>query len=137
MTYGRLLSTKLVGEGRWTEALAAATSEIAIQPAEPEAFFNRGQAHAGLHQWEEAIDDYERALRMDASDSALDPETLDDELFFALRTWADHEKGDPARAARILGRYAAILPEGRHTDDVTKWIDKWRGVEEVWYRDRA
>ena len=137
MTYGRLLSTKLVSEGRWDEALAAATREIATDPDEPEAFFNRGQAHAGLHRWEEAVADYERAQRMDASDSALDPETVDDELFFALRTWADQEKADATRAAGIIGRYPAILPQGRHVDDVAKWIDKWRGVEAVWYRERA
>lgn len=137
MTYGRLLSTKLVGEGKFQEALAAATSEIAVQPAEPEAFFNRGQAHAGLHQWEEAVASYERALKMDASDSAMDPETVDDELFFALRTWADQQKDDAGRAAAIIGRYATILPQGRHLDDVAKWVDKWRGVEAVWYRERA
>ena len=136
MSYGRLLSTKLCGEGRFQEALAAASSEIALQPDEPEALFNRGQAHAGLHQWAEAVADYERALAMDASDSAMDPETVDDELFFALRTWADQQK-EPGAAADILGRYAAILPHGRHADDIAKWIDKWHGVETVWYREQV
>lgn len=137
MTYGRLLSTKLVAEGKFDEALAAATSEIALQPDEPEAHFNRGQAHAGQQRWAEAVADYQRALAMDPSDSAMDPETVDDELFFALRCWADQQQADPAAAAELLRRYTAILPDGRHRDDVAKWIDKWNGVQPVWYRERA
>jgi len=137
MTYGRLLSTKLISEGKFQEALAAASGEIVTHPDDPETFFNRGQANASLGNWEEAVADYQRALAMDASDSAMDPETVDDELFFALRTWADQQKDDAAAAAAVLRRYATILPQGRHLDDVAKWVDKWSGVEPIWYRDRA
>ncbi len=141
MTYGAMLSSKLVTEGKFQEAIAAATDEIRLQPGEPEPFFNRGQARVALGQLAEAVGDYERALTLDASDSAMDPEAVDDELFFALRTLASQRaaqsKDDPRAAAAVIQRYVAILPGGRHVDDVAKWIDKFHGVEPVWYRDRA
>jgi tetratricopeptide (TPR) repeat protein len=141
MAYGQLRSTKLCGEGRFEEALAAAVAEGAADPAEPEACFNQGQALAGLERFEEAAAAYERALALDASASAVDPEAIDDELFFALRRQAERLAGDrvDARVAAVtaIGRYLEILPAGRHVDDVPKWIDKLTGKEAVWFRDRA
>jgi tetratricopeptide (TPR) repeat protein len=137
MSYGSLFSSKLVGEGRFAEAVDTATKEIGLLPDEPDAYFQRGQAHAGLGQLEQAVADYAAALSMDASGSSLDPEIVDDELFFALRTLAATQKTDPARAAETLRRYAAILPNGRHVADIAKWVDNFNGVEEVWYRERA
>ena len=107
------------------------------EPGEPESFFNRGQALAGLERYPEAVTDYERALRMDASASALDPEAVDDELFFALRRQAERLSTDRVAAVAVLGRYLELLPEGRHVADVPKWIDKLNGVETVWFRDRV
>src|SRR3954451_21783763 len=83
MSYGQLRSRKLCSEGRFEDAVAAAAAEIAADPTEPESFFTRGQALPGLERYREAVADYERALRMDPSTSGLDPEALDDELFFA------------------------------------------------------
>jgi tetratricopeptide (TPR) repeat protein len=137
MSYGQLRSRKLCAEGLFDEAVAAAAAEIALEPGEPESFFNRGQALAGLERYAEAAADYERALRMDASASALDPEAVDDELFFALRREAERLTADRVAAISVLGRYLEILPEGRHVDDVPKWIDKLNGVEPVWFRDRV
>jgi tetratricopeptide (TPR) repeat protein len=137
MGYGQLRSRKLCAEGRFEEALAAADVELAANPSEPEAHFNRGQAFAGLERFEEAAAEYQQALAMDASASALDPEAADDELFFALRRQAETLAADKARAVEVLGRYLTILPAGRHVDDVGKWIDKLNGKEAVWYRDRA
>ncbi|MEA2698981.1 MAG: Tetratricopeptide repeat [Myxococcales bacterium] len=136
MTYGALLSGKLVSEGKFQEAVEAATSEITLQPDEPEAYFNRGQARVGLDHLAEAVSDYERALKLDASNSALDPEAADDELFFALRMLAAQQQ-DRAVAIATVKRYLTLLPGGRHIDDVAKWIDKFNGVETLWYRDRA
>jgi tetratricopeptide (TPR) repeat protein len=139
MSYGQLRSSKLCTDGRFEEAIAAATEEIAADPGEPEPLFNRGQALAGLERFAEAAADYEAALGMDASGSALDPETLDDELFFALRSEAVRTAaaGDRPGAIAILRRYQTLVPAGRHRDDVPKWIDKINGVETVWYRERA
>jgi tetratricopeptide (TPR) repeat protein len=137
MSYGALLSSKLVTEGKFQEAVEAATTEILLHTGDPEPFFNRGMARVGLNQVADAIGDYERALSMDAADSAMDPEAVDDELFFALRTLAGQSQGDPSAANAILRRYAAVLPAGRHLDDIAKWSDKFNGVETVWYRDRA
>jgi tetratricopeptide (TPR) repeat protein len=137
MSYGQLRSRKLCAEGRFEEAVAAAAAEIAAEPGEPESFFNRGQALAGLERYAEAVADYEQALRMDASASALDPEAVDDELFFALRRQAERLSADRVAAVSVLGRYLELLPEGRHVADVPKWIDKLNGVETVWFRERV
>src|SRR5436190_12937813 len=114
MTYGALASTELVAECKFDEAVAQASREIAAQPAEPEAYFNRGQALAALGRFEEAAVDYERALGLDASASGLDSEAADDELFFALRNIALSQKDRPADALATLERYRKLLPEGRH-----------------------
>src|SRR5450432_3742602 len=135
MGYGQLRSRKLFTEGLYDEAITAAGAEIALEPGEPEAYFNRGQALASLDRFGEAAADYERALGMDGSASALDPEAVDDELFFALRRQAEGLASDRARAAAALGRYLAILPAGRHVDDVPKWLDKLDGKETLWIRD--
>lgn len=137
MTYGALLSSKLITEGKFHEAVEAASREAELQPDDPEPYFNRGQARVGLDQLAEAIDDYRRALLLDASNSGMDPEAVDDELFFALRTLATQQKDNPATAVATLQKYGTILPDGRHLDDVAKWIDKCNGVQALWYRDRA
>jgi tetratricopeptide (TPR) repeat protein len=137
MSYGQLRSRKLCAEGRFEEAVLAAEAEIASDPTEPESVFNRGQALAGLERYAEAAAAYERALRMDASASALDPEAVDDELFFALRREAERLANDRVAAVMVLGRYLEILPEGRHVTDVSKWVDKLNGRESVWFRDRV
>src|SRR5436190_1703384 len=112
MGYGQLRSKKLCAESLFVEAIAAATAEIASEPDEPEAYFNRGQALAALDRFAEAAADYERALGMDASASALDPEAVDDELFFALRRQAESLGGNRVEAVAALGRYLEILPAG-------------------------
>ena len=137
MSYGSLFSSKMIGEGRFEEAVQAAAGEIEAQPSDPEAYFNRAQALAGLERFAEAIPDYERALSLDPRESSLDPEIVDDELFFALRSLASTRKADPTAAIAIIERYRAILPQGRHLDDIAKWTDSFNGVETVWYRERV
>jgi tetratricopeptide (TPR) repeat protein len=137
MTYGALFSSKLLAQGRFEEAARKATEEIAALPDEPEAYFNRAQALAGLARHEQAVDDYERALALDMSSSSLDPATVDDELFDAVRTLAVARKDERAAAVGWLERYRRRLPEGRHVADVQKWIDHLDGVEVVWYREHA
>jgi tetratricopeptide (TPR) repeat protein len=137
MTYGALASSQLVAEGRFEEAVVQANQEIAALPEESEAYFNRAQALTGLGRLEDAVEDYEAALRLDASASALDPAALDDELFYALRTIAVAHKDRPAEALDALERYRRVLPQGRHVGDLQTWIDHVNGVTVVWYRDRA
>jgi tetratricopeptide (TPR) repeat protein len=137
MIYGALFSSKMVLDGRFEEAIATATKEIGTQPDEPEAYFNRAPALTGLGRFDEAVSDYEKALSMDDSASSVDPETIDDELFFALRSAAANRKSDPAAAVRILERYRQILPAGRHLEDIAKWVDSFNGVEIVWVREHA
>jgi tetratricopeptide (TPR) repeat protein len=132
MRYGQLRSSALCSAGKFDEAAAAAEREMAAEPEDPEPVFNRGQARAGLERFAEAAADYERALAMDAGESAFDRETADDELFFALRSEAERR-----RDAAPLQRYLAVLPQGRHVDDVRKWQDKLAGVETVWVRERV
>lgn len=136
MTYGALASTGLVSEANFEEAVIRATQEIAADPSEPEAYFNRAQAKVALGQLEESISDYERALALDASASGFDPAAADDELFFAVRSLAVTRKDRPAEALATLERYRAILPEGRHIADLKTWADHINGVQAVWVRDR-
>jgi tetratricopeptide (TPR) repeat protein len=137
MTYGALASTELLADGNFHEAIARASAEIANDPGDPEPYFNRGQAHAGLGQFEQAANDYQRALAMDASASGVDAEAVDDELFFALRSMAVARKDRPAEALAALDRYRQVLPEGRHLDDIKTWADHINGVEVVWVRETA
>ena len=137
MTYGALASTELLAESKFDEAITRASAEIAAAPDDPEAYFNRGQAHASLGHFAEAADDYERALALDATASGLDTDALDDELFFALRNIAVACKDRPAEALAALERYRRLLPDGRHLGDIPKWIDHVNGVEAVWVRERA
>jgi tetratricopeptide (TPR) repeat protein len=137
MTYGALASTSLLAECNFEEAIAQASRELSAQPGEPEAWFNRGQALAGLGRFAEAAADYEKALSLDASASGLDPEAADDELFFALRNIALAQKDEPATAIATLERYRKVLPEGRHLDDIQKWANHINGVEVVWVRESA
>ena len=137
MSYGALASTVLVSSGHFEEALKRATAEIAALPDEPEAYFNRAQALVGLQRWDEAVADCEAALQLDASASGLDPAALDDELFSALRHLAVSRKDRPDEALAVLARYRALLPGGRHIGDLATWEDHVRGVETVWYRERA
>lgn len=137
MTYGQLFSTKLVAAGRYDEALAETEREIAADSADPEPHFNRAQALVGLGRAEAAIASFEAALARDADGSALDPDVLDDELFDALRSLALASRDDRGRAVAWLERYRALLPDGRHTGDVPKWIAHLDGNDPVWTRDRA
>jgi tetratricopeptide (TPR) repeat protein len=137
MTYGALASSLLVTEGQFEEAVVQASREIAALPEEPEAYFNRAQALCGLGRLEEAVPDFEAALRLDASASALDPAAVDDELFSTLRSIAVAHKDRPLDALATLDRYRQALPGGRHIADLQTWIDHINGVTVVWYRDRA
>jgi tetratricopeptide (TPR) repeat protein len=135
MTYGAFASTELVAECKFEEALTQATQEIAAQPGDPEAYFNRGQALAGLGRYADAASEYERALALDGSASGLDPDAADDELFFALRNMALAAKDRPAEALATLERYRQVLPDGRHVADIKTWADHINGVEVVWVRE--
>jgi tetratricopeptide (TPR) repeat protein len=137
MTYGELASSRLVAESRFEEAVVQATEEIAALPEEPEAYFNRAQALTAMGRLEDAVADFEAALRLDASASSLDPAAVDDELFFTLRSIAMAHKDRPAEALDALERYRRALPQGRHIADLQTWIDHVNGVTVVWYRDRA
>ncbi|MES1172377.1 MAG: tetratricopeptide repeat protein [Bacteroidota bacterium] len=138
MAYGSLFSTKLIADGQYAEAVEASGREIAASPGDPEPYFNRARGWAGLERWEDAVRDYQRALEHDAGASAIDPAEIDDELFFALRRWAESERDrdhDPARAIGLLDRYATLCPDGRHLLDLETWRDHLRGVKKVWVRE--
>lgn len=149
MAYGALFSTKLIADGRYQEALEAATGEIAATPDDPEPYFNRGRAAAGLEGWPAAVEDYARALERDAAASAVDPSEIDDELFFALRQWAVAERQQKSGSATaaddgalrgalaVLDRYLTLCPGGRHLGDLETWRNHLRGVATVWVRERA
>ncbi|MCG5055809.1 MAG: tetratricopeptide repeat protein [Myxococcales bacterium] len=137
MSYGELFSTRLVADEDFEAAVEQATREIETDPDEPEAWFNRGQAQAGLGKLEEAAQDYAHALGLDTSASNLDPAALDDELFEVLRRLALAHRADRDQALSHFQRYQTLLPSGRHVPDVPKWVAHIDGVEAVWVRDQA
>ena len=136
MTYGALSSTELVIRRALQEAVDAATREIARAADRARGVLQpRRRPWPGCERFEEAATDYERALSLDPAPAASIPRSSTTSSSSCCAPGASR-KDDPA-GARHLERYRAILPEGRHVDDIEKWADHFKGVETVWYRDRA
>jgi tetratricopeptide (TPR) repeat protein len=61
LDYSQQLSTAI----RYTEALAAAERALALDSANPEAWYTQGTCRAMLAQYESALHDFEHALELD------------------------------------------------------------------------
>ena len=125
MPYGISFAQKLLDEGKFDEAVAAATTAIAREPDDPEPLFERATAYSNLDKYLEAAADYERALQLDQQAGVLDNDVLDDAYFSALLGAARAEAVEDG--VRRLQRYAQIFPEGRHLDDARDWQKRLRG----------
>src|SRR5688500_8631391 len=58
-------------EGKRDEALAMVTKEIEKDPKNGKLFFTRGRLHAAMSQNEKAIEDYDRALKVETNAPAF------------------------------------------------------------------
>ncbi len=117
---------KAIEQGDYDEAVVAATNAIEGGDGGPEPLFDRATALELLERYDEAVEDFERAIRHNLTEKVLDPFVLDDAYFSALLAAARAE-GDGSRGATKLLRYAAVLPEGAHQADVRDWQKRLRG----------
>jgi tetratricopeptide (TPR) repeat protein len=113
---------KLIEQGDYEEAIAAATKDIDERIGGPEPFFDRGTANELVEKYADAVADFEKCIEANRREKELDPFVLDDAYFSALLALARSEKDD----AR-LDRYRDVLPEGAHLDDARDWQKRIRG----------
>jgi tetratricopeptide (TPR) repeat protein len=121
-------AAELLEQGKFEEAIEAATGAMAGDAANPEPVADRAAAYDGLERYAEAAGDFERALALNAAAPVIDQDNLDDAFFSALVGAAkvDAETSVDAGVAR-LARYAQVLPRGRHVQDSEDWRRRLRG----------
>jgi tetratricopeptide (TPR) repeat protein len=61
----------LVNEGKFAEAIPAATKAIELRPKDAALYRLRGKAHLGMKQWEEARSDFDAALEAGGNEEDL------------------------------------------------------------------
>ncbi len=127
--YGRSFAEKLIADGRFEEAIAAADRAIALDEEDEGAWSERGQALYYLHRYAESVEALRRALALNQAGGVLHDDQLDDALYESVRAYAmtHHEAGQAALAASTLGEYERLLPRGRHVRDQQKWLDLFAG----------
>ncbi len=127
-TYGITFAQKLLAQGQYDQAIEASTQALTGEPENPEHFADRATALGLIERHDEAIDDYRRALLLDASEQILDEDMIDDALFSTLlRSARERAQKDVAAGVARLDEYATIRPHGRHLDDARDWQKRIRG----------
>jgi tetratricopeptide (TPR) repeat protein len=126
--YGMSFAAELLEQGKYEEAIEAATSAMKGDTANPEPLADRAAAYDGLERYAEAAGDFERALALNAAAPVIDQDNLDDAFFSALvgAAKADAETSVDAGVAR-LAHYARVMPRGRHVQDSQDWGKRLRG----------
>lgn len=124
--YGVSFAHKLNEQGLHDQAIAAANQEIARDAEDPEPLIERAVALAAQEKYLDAVKDLERALELDEEAQVLEVDFVDDVLFGALLGEA-RRVGNAGSGERILARYAALMPSGRHLGDVDVWTKRLRG----------
>ncbi len=73
--------------------------------------------------------DLEAAIELDKTAGVLEMDVVDDAYFSALLGAAKLEARTSLETANcLLGRYGAILPDGRHLADAAAWPDRLRAA---------
>ena len=126
--YGMSFAAELLEQGKYEEAIEAATSALQGDKANPEPFADRAAAYDYLERYAEAASDLEQALALNAAAPVIDQDNLDDAFFSALVGAAktDAETSVDTGVAR-LARYPQVLPAGRHVQDSEDWRKRLRG----------
>jgi hypothetical protein len=126
--YGMSFAKELIEKGDYEEAASAATEAIAGGDAGPEPLFDRATALELLERFDEAVADLEQAIAKNRAEKVLDPFVLDDSFFSALLGAARARAESDARAgAKMLERYAELLPDGAHLAESRDWQKRLRG----------
>jgi tetratricopeptide (TPR) repeat protein len=126
--YGRSFASKLIEDGHYEQAIEAATKALALEQDNPEHFVDRATALAQLGRDGEAAADFVRALELDQAVQVIETDLIDDAYFSALlaAARADAAHSVETGCARLAG-YLAVLPDGRHVEDVDSWTRRLRG----------
>ena len=137
-TYGTSLAAKLIGEGKYDEAVADATREAARDRNDPEPILDRATALGLQERWEDALSDYARAIELDRKAEVLDLYAVDDAYFSALLALARREASSATEdGVARLHTYARLFPHGAHLKDVEHWTRILRGdVQREFVKER-
>lgn len=126
--YGMSFAAELIEQGKYEEAVAAATSAMEGQAANPEPFADRASAYDNLERYAEAASDLERALALNAAAPVIDHDNLDDAFFSALVGAAKEDvETSVDSAVKRIARYVEVLPKGRHVTDSVEWRKRFSG----------
>lgn len=126
--YGMSFAKKLIEDGDYEEAIAAATKEIDDGDDGPEILVDRAAAYELCERFVEAVADFERALAIDATARVLQRDLVDDAYFSALLACARDEAVRSVDAGvKRLDAYAAHFPKGTHVHEVDEWKRRLRG----------
>jgi tetratricopeptide (TPR) repeat protein len=126
--YGMSFASELLEQGKYEEAIEAATSALAGDAQNPEHFADRAAAYDGLERYAEAAGDFERAIVLNNAAPVIDRDNLDDAFFSALVAAARAEAEASVDAGVVrLARYTKLLPQGRHVKDAEDWRKRLRG----------
>jgi tetratricopeptide (TPR) repeat protein len=121
-------AAELIEQGKYEEAVDAATRAIEERAGDPEPFADRAAAYDNLERYAEAAADLERALALNAVERVIDHDDLDDAFFSALVAAAKLEaETSVVVAVARLARYPEVLPAGRHVADSADWRRRLRG----------
>lgn len=136
--YGVTFAQKLLQHGEFQQALEAATKHKAQDPSDPEPWYDRARALAGLGHYEDAVAEFLRALELDREAQVLPDGDVDDHLFSTLLAWAQGlAEGRAEEKVAILGRYRAALPGGTHAAEIDEWAQRFRGLlKTTWVKPR-
>jgi hypothetical protein len=126
--YGGSFAQKLIDQGRFDEAVAAAEKDMARDADDPEPLVDRATALVGLSRYGEAVIDLDKALQLDEAAQVLETDFVDDTYFAAILGDARALQGKSvAEAVARLGRYRDVFPRGRHARDLDRIAAQLRG----------
>ena len=130
--YGMSFAAERIEQGDYDGAVEAATTTIDGGQATAETFLERATAHELLESYPAAIDDFEKALALNASEKIVDQDDVDDRYFSALVAAGQAERPSSVDAAvRTVERYARTMGSlgtvGRHGKDAADWRARFRG----------
>ena len=129
--YGGSFAQRLIDEGRFEEAIAAAAKDVARDGEDPEPLVDRATALVGLSRYGEAVLDLDRALQLDQAAQVLETDFVDDTYFAAILGDARALQGKSAsEAVARLNRYREVFPRGRHIRDLDRHAAQLRGEKD-------
>jgi tetratricopeptide (TPR) repeat protein len=125
--YGVTFAAKLIQQGEYEKATAAAQKHAEQEPENPEPHHDHARALALLGQHAAAVAAYARAIELDKVEQILQDWEVDDGLFSTVLAWAQAEPSSEAQLP-ILRRYAQLIPGGRHLKEAEEWSLRFRGL---------